>query len=238
MFGSTPAPRRISTSATPAAPMVESLESRTLMSTTPLMYTADSQGRLFELNLTTGQTIILGKMPVVMYDIAFNKSGQLYGVDRTSVLYKINTSTAAVSRVGSVGAFVNGLTFSSTGVLYASGSNGVYTINTASGRDTLLGTLGGNTSAGDLAFDYSGNLYLSTNANQLVKIDLTHRKYYVIGNIGFNQVFGLGFANGVLYGLSNSSEQAFKINLTTGHGTLISYFGKNVVGANGASFKM
>lgn len=237
--GAVPARKRLVAAAPSAVPVaVEYLESRTLMSATAPLYTADNQGRLFTLDLPTGQTHLIGRTPVILYDIAFNKSGQLYGVDSNSVLYKINSTNAAVTRIGSVGSFVNGLTFAPNGALYASGHNGIYTVNTATGHGTLVGTLGSNTSAGDLAFDSAGHLYLSTNADKLVRIDLSAHKYAVVGNIGFHQVYGLGFSNGVLYGLSNLTEQAFKINTTTGHGTLLSNFGKNVDGATGASFKL
>ena len=206
----------------------------------PTIFTADTQGRLFTLDLGGGQTHLIGKMSVVMFDIAFDKSGNLYGVDGSGSanLYRINTSNAKVTKVGAVGFFVNALTFGSNGTLYGAGNNTFLKINTATGRGTAIGSLGSNTSAGDLAFDNKGNLYLSTTADKLVKVNPSSGTSTVIGSIGFQQVFGLGFSGGVMYGVSNKTEQSFKINLSTGRGTLLSFFGKNVVGANGASFKV
>jgi hypothetical protein len=224
-----------SVSARPVA--IESLEGRSLMSAT--LYVADSSGELFKLNPANGAKSLIARMPVVMYDIAFDKSGHLFGVDASSNLYRINPTTAAVSRVGAVGGFVNALTFAPDGKLYAAGYNHLYTINTATGHGTLYGNFASNiSSAGDLAFDNSGHLFFTTNTDKLVKINLSSHSYTTVGSIGFHEVYGLAFFNGKLYGLSNYTEQAFVINTTTGHGTLTSNFGANVYGANGAAVKL
>jgi hypothetical protein len=216
-------------------PTVEPMESRVLMSVAPLMYTADSQGRLFTLNAASGQTVTIGKMPVVMYDIAANKAGQLFGVDSRSNLYSINAKTAAVKKIGFVGGFVNALVFSPNGTLYAAGNSRFFKLNIATGRGSYMGSLGANHSAGDLSFDSAGRLFLTTTADKLLRVDPSTAKTTVIGAIGFKQVYGLAFINGTMYGVSNVTEQAFKINLTSGKGTLTAGFGKSVVGAYGAS---
>lgn len=216
--------------------MMESLESRTLFSTAPTIYAASASGELFTLNLGTGKTHNIGNMHVVMFDIAINKSGQMYGVDASSNLYKINKSDAKVSKVGSVGHFVNALTFSSAGTLYGAGYNDFYKISASTGHGTKIGSLGSNQSAGDLAFDNKGNLYLSTTSNTLVKVNVSNGHTTTVGSIGYNEVYGLGFDNGVMYGLSDATDQAFTISLSTGHGKYLSYFGNTEIGANGASF--
>jgi hypothetical protein len=217
--------------------MMETLESRTLMSSAPTIYAASETGELFTLNLGNGATHNIGNMHVDMFDIALNKSnGQMYGVDSSSNLYKINKSNGKVSKVGSVGHFVNALTFSPGGTLYGAGYNDLYKISTSSGHGTTIGSLGSNQSAGDLAFDSKGNMYLTTTSNKLVKVNTSNAHTTTIGSIGYNEVYGLGFDNGVMYGLSNSSDQAFTISLSTGKGKYLSYFGKTEIGANGASF--
>ena len=185
----------------------------------------------------TFSNVSRGNTGVVMFDVAFNKSGQLYGVDSGSNLYKINTSNAHVTRVGSVGFFVNALTFDKNGNLYAAGRSNFVKINTNTGHGTLVGTLGGKQSAGDLAFDKNGVLYLTTTSDTLVKVDVKTGKATTVGNIGFREVYGLAYYNGVMYGLSNKTEKVFKISLATGHGTAATYFGSSVVGANGAGFR-
>ena len=124
--------------------MMETLESRTLCSTSPTIYAASDSGELFTLKLGTGATHNIGNMHVVMWDIAINKSGQMYGIDSSSNLYKINKSNGHVSRVGSVGHTVNALTFGPNGTLYAAGFSELYKISTSSGHGTAIGSLGSN----------------------------------------------------------------------------------------------
>src|SRR4051794_832332 len=177
---------------TSTRPAIESLEGRSLMSAT--LFCTDAQGELFKMNPTTGAKSLVGRMPTVMYDIAFNKSGQLYGVDDRSSLYKINASTAAISWVGSVGGFVNGLTFAPDGKLYGSGYNHLYRINTSTGHGTVFGNFASNiNSSADLAFDDRGNLYFTTTADKLIRINLSSRSYTTVGSTGFHEVYGLAF---------------------------------------------
>jgi hypothetical protein len=216
--------------------VVENLEGRQLYSTGPTIWGASARGELYKLNVGTGQTITMGRMPVVMFDIAVNKSGQMYGIDSRSSLYKINKYSASVSFVGSLGRFANALTFGPDGKLYAAGGNNLMTVSTSNGRSTSIGTMGSNQSAGDLAFDNNGKLYMTTTSNKLVKINLASHTMTTVGSLGFNQAYGLGFYNGSMYGFSNSTEQAYKINLSNGHGTAVSFFGWYVGGCNGTSF--
>jgi hypothetical protein len=189
------------------------------------------------MNVATGYTQAVGHMSAVMYDLAYSPGGKLYGVDSHSNLYTISTSTAAIKEVGSTGASLNGLTFSASGVLYASGGDEIYTLSTSTGKATKLESVGSNSSAGDLAFDKSGNLYLTTTGNNLVRINVSAHSYKVVGAIGYSQVLGLAFANNTLYGLSNSSDQVISINVSTGKGTLVASFRSgSQSGAYGAAF--
>ena len=79
-------------------------------------------------------------------------------------------------------------------------------------------------------------MYLTTTANKLIKVNPSNAQTTTIGSIGFNRVFGLGFSNGVMYGLSDATDQAFTISLSTGKGKFLSSFSKTEIGANGASF--
>lgn len=220
-----------------AASAIEPLEDRRLMAAGPVLYSHDSRGVLFTVDVSSGQTQSIGNMGVQMYDIAFDKSGQLYGVDRRSDLYKINRSTAAITRVGNVGSVVNSLVFSPQGKLLAAGGNTFVQIDPSTGKGTKIGDLDGKASAGDLAFDSQGRLFLSTTADRLVRVDPSTGNLTDVGAIGFHSVFGLAFGpDGVMYGLSDATEDAFKINLSTGAGTKLSNFGANVTGAFGSSF--
>ena len=216
-------------------PVVENLEGRQLFAAGPTVLAHDATGTLFTLNVGSGQTHTIGRTGVTLYDIAADRRGNVFGVDSRSSLYKINKTTAKATRVGSVGTFVNALTFAPNGDLLAAGRNQLVKINTGTGRGTVLGNLGGNTSSGDLAFDSSGRLFLSTTRNELVRVNSARGGATRVGAIGFRDVYGLVFAGGKLYGMSNSSERAFTISTSTGRGTQTSFFGAKVRGLYGST---
>src|SRR5262249_28657871 len=101
-------------------PAIEELEDRVVLS--PVLYAHDRNGKLFDVDVPTGQVNVIGTMSAVMFDIAFDSSGDLYGVDQGSSLYRIDPRTAATTAIGPVGGFVNGLVFAPDGTLYGAGS--------------------------------------------------------------------------------------------------------------------
>src|SRR5262249_7030931 len=151
-------------------------------------------------DVPTGKVAIRGTMARVMFDIAFDPAGALYGVDARSTLYRIDPTNAATTRVGPVGAAINALVFAPDGTLYGAGRS-LYRIDPATGAGTRIGSFHGLRSAGDLAFDGAGKLYLSTTTNRLARVDPVSGSAAVIGPIGFRRIFGLAFGpDGVMYG--------------------------------------
>lgn len=200
------------------------------------IWIGDNSGTLFTADTGTGATTLIGNMGFAAFDIAFDPAGNLYALDLGgTALYSVNESTAATTLIGSTGAFTEGLAFRSDGVLFASGGTGIYTVNPATGAATLLGSTGGPASAGDVAFDASGNLYMSDISGNLVGIDQTTGAGTIIGATGFFSVFGLAFADGTMFG--TAGEEIFAINLATGAGTFLSDYTSSpgLTGANGAT---
>ncbi|MFT3788940.1 MAG: choice-of-anchor D domain-containing protein [Tepidisphaeraceae bacterium] len=216
---------------------LQSLEARQLMAAGPVLWSHDPSRRLYTVDVSTGATTIVGNTSRTLYDIAFDKTGQLFAIDDASNLYKVNKTSAALTLVGNFGKFANALVFSPTGTLYAAGSNSFFSINPTTAARTDIADLDGRSSAGDLAFAGDGRLYLSTTDGKLDRIDPATGAFTSIGATGFSSVFGLAYGpDGVMYGLSNSSREIFKLNLTTGAGTKISKLDSKVSGANGSSF--
>lgn len=192
-----------------------------------------SNGNLYDLDVTTNTSTLIGNTGVVMFDIALDPiSGVLYGVSGGGTLYSINTTTAAASAIGPSGAFINGLTFDSSGTLFGSGGTGLYSLNLGTGAASLVGNTGFN-SSGDIAFDSSGNLYLSATsggADLLVAVNSVTGAGSLIGSIGYSAVYGLNFSGGTLYGFTLDGR-TLTINTTTGAGTQIAL---NSIPTNGA----
>jgi len=193
----------------------------------PILYIDDSRGNIGTVDVATGTPTLIGNAGVVLTDLAFDPSGNLYGLDFTT-LYRVNKTTGVATAIGAMGIpGGNALTFGSNGTLYSAGNSSaeLYTVNTSTGAATDIGTTGF-ASAGDLAFK-GGMLYLAATNNHLIRIGLSGGLVSGatdVGAFGFSNVFGLATGdNGVLYGVSGT--QVFSVNTTTGAGTFVSNYG-------------
>jgi hypothetical protein len=204
----------------------------------PIIWVNDSRGGLGKVDVATGTVTMVGNSGLTLTDIAFDPSGNLYGLSFTT-LYQVNTTNAALTTIGAHG--INGgnaLTFGSDGTLYAAGASpNLYTLNTGNGAGTPFANSMGTNSAGDLAFN-GGQLYLAGTNNQLVRLDLSNAGQGTnVGAFGVSSVFGLATAssNGVLYAIAGTN--IYTVNKTTGAATFLSdYSGQGLLDAYGAAF--
>lgn len=206
-------------------------------SATPILWVGDSQGNLGTVDVATGTVNVIGNMGQSMTDIAFDPSGNLYGITFTD-LYSINQTTAAATFIGNLGTSANSLVFDSAGTLYTA-NNALYSVNTSTGLATLIGNGGAAYgSSGDLAF-INNKLYLSSNIgnDSLVELSTSTGVGTLIGNIGYSAVYGLATDNNInLYGVTGTS--VIGINTATGAGTaLVNYGGHGLVDAWGSAFR-
>ena len=202
----------------------------------PVMYVHDSGGELGTVDVSTGAVTLIGNMGVIMTDIAFDTSGQLYGVSFSN-LYSINAGTAAASLIGAHGiAGGNALVFGSDGTLYGAGnaSTSLFTINPGTGASAAVGNMGF-FSGGDLAFN-GGSFYLASSSNQLVRVNPTTGAGSLVGSFGVANMFGLATGDdGVLYGVASTT--IYTISTSTGAATNPVPFGGQGLGqAFGESF--
>lgn len=182
----------------------------------PIMHVHDSLGTLATVDVTTGTVSVIGSMGVTMTDIAFDPSGNLYGIGFTG-LYSINATTAATTLIGNHGiSSGNALVFGSDGTLYGAGAGttSLFTINPLTGAANNLGSMGF-ASGGDLAFN-GGDLYLASTTNQLIRINLgSIGSTAAVGSFGVGGVFGLATGdNGVLYAVANTT--IYTVDTATG----------------------
>lgn len=209
------------------------------------MLVADSSGQLWKTEGLSDDAIWIGSLPVVMSDIAAY-NGKLYGVSNppagsSSTLYSIDPNTGSGAAIGSdTGAPLDALAFSPSGTLYAAEADNLYTVDTDTGTATLVGSgsgAGSYASFGDLEFDSSGNLYLTSNSgngDQLFTIDPTTGQGTLIGSIGYSGVYGLAYFKGIMYGFTGSGS-VITINLSTGAGTLVFAYNLGFDGATAIS---
>jgi hypothetical protein len=203
----------------------------------PILWIDDSQGEIGTVDVHTGAVTLVGNSGIVLTDIAFDPSGNLWGISFTD-LYKLNKATGAATLVGSTGiSHGNSLVFGTDGTLYAASNSTdlLYTINKTTGAGSSIGNIGF-ISDGDLAFD-QGNLYESDGNGALLKITLSPSVSGTeVGPLGFSSVFGLATGDdNILYGVAGT--QIFSVNTSTGQGTLTTdYSGHGLLAANGTSF--
>jgi hypothetical protein len=177
-------------------------------------------------------------------DIAFSGSS-LYGATLGGyTLISINPDTAAGTRIGQIGYAVYGLAGDSNGNLYASGALGeLLSINKTTGAGSVIGYLGSDLlHASDLAFRADGVLFASLMRkgymnDWLAIVNPSTGAATLIGDTGFQDVDGISFKDGVLYG-SAWGHQIIQIDTQTGRGTLLftdssSYWGMSTSSGGG-----
>jgi len=171
----------------------------------------------------TGAFSPLAKASISYADLASAPNGDLFGASVNS-LYRIDRATGISSRIGSFGTSVNmdALAFAS-GNLYAAGGSGFYAINSATGSASLVANIPGFDSSGDLLYDDASGRFFATSAapypikDSLYSIGLSGDAT-LIGDVGFDSIWGLAIANNVLYGYTSNRLQII-IDPTTGKGT-------------------
>lgn len=209
----------------------------TAASAAPVLWVGDSDGTLGTVDVATGNVNIVGQMRQVMTDIAFDPTGNLWGIS-FSQLFRIDAATAAIEFVGNLGTSLNSLVFGADGTLYGA-NNALFQIDTNTGAATATGPAGGYQSSGDLAF-IGGRLYLSSTAptsDSLYLVDALTGVGTVVGPIGFSAVFGMATDNNVdLYGLSGN--RILTIDTVTGAGTQVQSYTSALLGdAWGTAFR-
>jgi hypothetical protein len=207
----------------------------------PTLWISDSNSNLARVDVATGLGTVVGNTGTILTDIAFDSSGNLYGISFTN-LYRVNTTSAALTLVGSLGlSGANALVFSGSGTLYAAANNtnNLYSVNTTTGAATSLGSTGF-TSSGDLAF-VGSNLFLAANTgsnDSLVSINLGPVSGSVVGSgMGVDDVFGMARGDdGILYGVTGNSIRT--INSVTGTSAFLRSYSYGGVGqAFGTTFQ-
>ena len=197
---------------------------------------------LYFANPQLGYPINVGEIGVKeLTDIAFLPDGQLFGVTFTH-LVKINLNTKTSEIIGDgIGEDyfqeerkINALASDDSGQLFAATRDGeLLTIDAQTGLGTPIGLYGNDLgSSGDIEFLPNGRLVGSAKqldvedgtSDLLIEIDKTSGTAYIIGEIGFKEVFGLANApKNALYGIAdgNGEPKLININKKNGKGKLI-----------------
>ncbi|NEO53115.1 MAG: hypothetical protein F6K54_08490 [Okeania sp. SIO3B5] len=168
-------------------------------------------------------------------DIALDPLDELWGIT-FSQLYSVNLDAGTYNYVGNLGASLNALGFTDDGALYGSGGSGFYSVDTSSGAASLISSISGFSSSGDIVFDAARNLFWATSSGDSLWSITQDGTATKVGNIGYSAVYGLAFGdNGTLFGYTANGNQ-LALNLATGAGTFVRQIsglnsGENIWGA-------
>lgn len=177
---------------------------------------------LYRFDPTTHQAVRVGAFngsggSFSMYDIAINTQGQMVGVSSGS-LYVIDPLTALCTQVGTVSSSANGLTYLPDGRLVIAGDSTVEILDPVTYASVRTLVSSGYTSSGDIIALPDGMLYWTVQGGDvLIRINPANGATTRIGNIGYSTVYGLGYANGTLFGFNNGHYLI--INQSTGAAT-------------------
>lgn len=171
-----------------------------------LVWSHDSLRHLYTVDVATREASFVSSTTRTFLDIAFDSNGDLFGVSFGGALHRIDPSTGSSSAIGDLGVGLNSLVFGFDGSLWSAGPNALYRVNTDTGAAEMAVDLTPFDSAGDLAFDSSGNLLLVTLQGKLIRIDTEAQSFDIVGDLGFSDVFGLARApDGTMFGITSGN---------------------------------
>lgn len=181
-----------------------------------------------------------------MTDLAIDQSGDMIGISYNAV-YRVNPQTAQATRLNAnlVGDF-NGLTFVPAALLGMSGGDvlvasrstdgKIFRVEPQTGTTTVIGQMGGSvSSSGDIVAVVGLGVFLTGDngggADVLQKLSPPSLVATAVGsNIGFADLWGLGFWKNKLFGFSSNGD-FITIDRVTGRVQLVMNAGQPWFGA-------
>jgi hypothetical protein len=174
---------------------------------TPIVFgvTFQANGQAGFIDVATGAFNVVGTVGPEINDVAIAPNGTAYAIANTDELVTINTSNAAVTNVMPLPSGMETLDFNpSDGVLFAATQGALYTIDIGVGTN-YIGSYGALSSAQNIRFDSSGNLYTTDTGNptNVYLVNTSTGQATWDFSVGYGAV-ALGYVDGKLYGVGIS----------------------------------
>jgi hypothetical protein len=191
-------------------------------------YASAVGGGLYSVNLGNATATLLGNTGINLIEgLALSSGGQLYATDDSGHLYTLNTTTGAKTLIGSTGrGDIEGLTFNGStllGTSFSSPTTTVFSIDPTTAATTNVTNASISAVRAATLRDSNDILVSAGSAGNtaLADINLTTGSVTNIGALPGSFTTALSFASdGNLYSL-NSDGTEYRIDPTTGAGTLI-----------------
>ena len=189
---------------------------------------ANSSGELYEIDPDTGYFTFIGEFryngePVDHFeDIAIDLTGHMYG-GTGEWLYLINPSTAEVRPICPLEIDTTALTFTSEGELIIGVDSSLYKMDIENCSLETLVAYSFYETSGDIVGLPDGYLYWSVRGgdeDRLVRVNPRTGHETLVGYIGENRLYGMGYSNNELFGFSGSGN-IVAINPETGNSSFL-----------------
>ena len=164
--------------------------------------------------------------------------------DGDDTLYRINLDTGAVTAIGTGTGWssVEGLTWDPVTMHFFGSDDGqdkLIKINPSTGVGVEVGkfNVSGGIRAPGLAISNTGVIYLSSEKDNtpLYSVNKLTGEATLIGETGIEDITGLAFLDGILYGVSDETDSLYTLNTSTGVATLVGAFGESMNSELGAA---
>ncbi|MEL6184053.1 MAG: hypothetical protein AAFU79_05455 [Myxococcota bacterium] len=158
-----------------------------------------------------------GELIEPMVDVAIDARGVMYGGSGASRdpkrVFRIDPGTGRCTFLFEVDDNLNGMAFDGLGRLVAAGET-LRVLDPSTGRTVVTFEDAGSrfTTSGDVVGLPDGNLYWTVRgeadgeADRLVRLDPSTGRPALLGSLGVDRLFGLGYAQGELFGFTPSGE--------------------------------
>jgi hypothetical protein len=168
---------------------------------------------------------------VPFQDLETHPDGRLFAITRTQLYeYQAGTWAKTSRELGADGiGDANGFAIDRDGVGYVTAENRLYTVDMDTGAATLVGEMGqGVYSSGDCVVNKGNTLFMTSKADgvpdRLVAIDRQTAQVTLLEqDTGFDKIYALTAAWGILFGLTGDGE-VIQLDERTGAGTLLTTF--------------
>lgn len=204
----------------------------------PIAYFHDDYGTIKKIYLCSGLLSNVGSAGVNLTDIAMSPDGDLYGIGYMGDFYSIDKETGAATLLSEdLTIYSYGLGFGANGKLYTSSRGYLFSIDTTTGQETLIGSLA--VSNTDFAHDIvalNGNLFFTNSYGLWVVEDYVQYDtpppigfYYNIAKrvnwttLNLDDIRGLAVsADGILWGFSGNwfNKDIYQIDFDISKGTV------------------
>jgi len=192
------------------------------------MFFAHTDTRLVRIDPFRGVSEVVGDSPG-LWDIDTHPDGTLYGVSPTA-LYEFNDANSEWERRWDVDlpGDTNGMAIDQSGRALFTSGNVLSEMNLETGDTNIIGEMGDDfESSGDCVVNKDNTLFMSSRSDgstdELITINGETGRGRFIGDTGFDNIYALTSAWGILFGLT-SSGQVIDIDEQTGEGEIVGSF--------------